>query len=154
MESPNKFALHSAISSNDLPLITSIIQSDPTSVNLIDDKVTIVQNALDNVNHRQFITTGAAEGQKRCLKSKKILERYLAQTPYGCNACGAGPQVLSLCNGCKIRGYCNRECQLKDWKTHKKVCGKEEIVWNVLTAEETVVGSGKKKGKGKKGKKK
>lgn len=87
----------------------------------------IVQNALDNVNHRQFITTGAAEGQKRCLKSKKLLERYLAQTPYGCNACGAGPQVLSLCNGCKVRGYCNRECQLKDWKTHKKVCGKEEV---------------------------
>ena len=26
------------------------------------------------------------------------------------------------CSKCKIQYYCSRECQMKDWKTHKRIC--------------------------------
>jgi len=28
------------------------------------------------------------------------------------------------CAGCKQVNYCGKECQRKDWKSHKSVCGK------------------------------
>jgi hypothetical protein len=28
-----------------------------------------------------------------------------------------------MCGKCKLVAYCSRECQAKDWKDHKKVCG-------------------------------
>jgi hypothetical protein len=42
-----------------------------------------------------------------------------------CCVCGVGggAQIKLLkCGGCKKVEYCGRECQRKDWKTHKKVC--------------------------------
>jgi hypothetical protein len=29
---------------------------------------------------------------------------------------------VSLCSKCRLVGYCNRECQKKDWKKHKLMC--------------------------------
>jgi len=29
---------------------------------------------------------------------------------------------LLKCGGCKIQYYCSKECQVKDWKEHKKIC--------------------------------
>ena len=31
---------------------------------------------------------------------------------------------LKVCAKCKCGNYCSRECQTKEWKTHKKTCGK------------------------------
>jgi uncharacterized membrane protein YgcG len=46
-----------------------------------------------------------------------------------CKNCHAIPnrlKDLDLCSGCRQVGYCNRECQLQDWKAkeggHKKDC--------------------------------
>ncbi|KIK97263.1 hypothetical protein PAXRUDRAFT_825109 [Paxillus rubicundulus Ve08.2h10] len=39
-----------------------------------------------------------------------------------CNACGKAGDSLSLCGKCKNARYCSRECQVKDWKVHKKNC--------------------------------
>ena len=34
------------------------------------------------------------------------------------------------CSRCKTRQYCSKFCQLDDWKTHKKICGREETQLN------------------------
>ncbi|CAB9519619.1 expressed unknown protein [Seminavis robusta] len=43
-----------------------------------------------------------------------------------CNTCyKTGEQLqsnLKKCGQCKNVNYCSRECQLKDWKTHRKIC--------------------------------
>ncbi|KAF4952093.1 hypothetical protein FSARC_12725 [Fusarium sarcochroum] len=44
-----------------------------------------------------------------------------------CNTCHkAEPAVqLKRCAKCPTTQYCGRECQKADWKTHKKICGKQ-----------------------------
>ncbi|KAI6145463.1 hypothetical protein BKA82DRAFT_129435 [Pisolithus tinctorius] len=39
-----------------------------------------------------------------------------------CAACGKGGVPLSVCSRCKRVKYCSKDCQVKDWKTHKKNC--------------------------------
>ena len=41
-----------------------------------------------------------------------------------CKACGKQGGSLSLCGKCKTVRYCSKECQVKDWKVHKKNCVK------------------------------
>lgn len=33
------------------------------------------------------------------------------------------PNPLKRCANCKYQWYCSRQCQVSDWKNHKKVCG-------------------------------
>jgi len=45
-----------------------------------------------------------------------------------CNTCRkmeVKAKVMKACSRCHLVYYCGRECQKLDWKTHKKVCGKE-----------------------------
>ncbi len=46
-----------------------------------------------------------------------------------CNNCKKIPSSqekdLKKCSRCKLVSYCNRECQIADWKSHKKDCDKE-----------------------------
>ena len=39
-----------------------------------------------------------------------------------CSACGEGSDTLKKCNGCLCVWYCNKECQNKHRKEHKKEC--------------------------------
>ncbi len=39
-----------------------------------------------------------------------------------CASCGNTLCAMKKCTGCNLAHYCNRECQLKDWKQHKVVC--------------------------------
>ncbi|KAF8554137.1 hypothetical protein OG21DRAFT_1509285 [Imleria badia] len=41
-----------------------------------------------------------------------------------CRACGKQGGSLSVCAKCKTVRYCSKECQVKDWKDHKKNCVK------------------------------
>jgi hypothetical protein len=42
---------------------------------------------------------------------------------YGmCNQCGKVEDQMSKCNGCNRAWYCNEECQLLHWPTHKPQC--------------------------------
>ncbi|KAH7926984.1 hypothetical protein BV22DRAFT_1032325 [Leucogyrophana mollusca] len=47
----------------------------------------------------------------------------LADAPLVCAACGKGgkPKLL-ICAKCRNVRYCSSDCQLKDWKQHKKSC--------------------------------
>lgn len=40
-----------------------------------------------------------------------------------CNQCGKFP-CLKRCSGCQMVYYCDKNCQKKDWKTHKPHCYK------------------------------
>jgi hypothetical protein len=42
-----------------------------------------------------------------------------------CNSCGLPSEKskLLLCSRCKRLYYCDKECQKRDWKKHKRVCG-------------------------------
>ena len=39
-----------------------------------------------------------------------------------CQLCGKEAQRMKKCSVCKLVRYCSEECQLKDWKSHKKSC--------------------------------
>jgi hypothetical protein len=43
----------------------------------------------------------------------------------GNHSCLSVPISRSRCSGCRKVYYCSRECQVKDWPEHKKVCKKE-----------------------------
>jgi len=59
-------------------------------------------------------------------KFKKLPHELLELLPT-CNSCKASPTVehkLQICGQCKKTYYCNRECQKKDWSSHKLNCKK------------------------------
>ena len=39
-----------------------------------------------------------------------------------CEKCGKSATTTKRCGGCKLVRYCSEECQLGDWKEHKKSC--------------------------------
>jgi len=41
-----------------------------------------------------------------------------------CNCCKKEGKrtVMKMCGGCKRVHYCSKDCQLNDWKSHKKTC--------------------------------
>ena len=41
---------------------------------------------------------------------------------FTCHACGIKPEQLKKCGRCFRAYYCSRECQSKDWPSHKRVC--------------------------------
>lgn len=59
--------------------------------------------------------SSAAESSKFSSKTVKLL---------GCMICRA-QENLKKCSGCKVIYYCSRECQKKDWSSHKIICGPE-----------------------------
>ncbi|KAI0533239.1 putative MYND domain protein [Xylaria digitata] len=42
-----------------------------------------------------------------------------------CNNCKKASSELKRCAKCSTTLYCSRDCQKADWKTHKKICGKQ-----------------------------
>jgi len=52
-----------------------------------------------------------------------------------CAACGKLGRVMR-CAKCAVTGYCNQECQKKDWPRHKKVWCKIAIEETAIWAEE------------------
>ncbi|KAJ7690989.1 hypothetical protein B0H17DRAFT_1201339 [Mycena rosella] len=54
-------------------------------------------------------------------------ERKRFQQGGGCYSCGATSTedgiTLKKCSGCKLMTYCSSECQQRDWRDHKKLCG-------------------------------
>ena len=44
----------------------------------------------------------------------------------GCEFCGNRLKVLMKCVACQKVSYCSKDCQVKDWKTHKAECKKQQ----------------------------
>jgi hypothetical protein len=45
------------------------------------------------------------------------------ELPTICCVCNT-PKKLLYCGNCRRAGYCSKECQRRDWTTHKHVCEK------------------------------
>lgn len=45
-----------------------------------------------------------------------------------CTTCGKSPPLVTIkqCAKCSATPYCSRDCQKADWKSHKKLCGKQD----------------------------
>jgi len=41
-----------------------------------------------------------------------------------CQLCGKEAEKMKKCSVCRLVRYCSQECQLEDWKEHKKSCKK------------------------------
>lgn len=53
-----------------------------------------------------------------------------AATLKSCAKCNKTEQVLkefSLCSQCRQVHYCGRDCQVADWKAHKKFCKEHQV---------------------------
>ena len=44
------------------------------------------------------------------------------KVPRVCEKCGKEAARMKKCSVCKLVRYCSEECQLGDWKSHKKSC--------------------------------
>ena len=52
-----------------------------------------------------------------------LLKDEIKYQSYSCGFCKKSNSVLK-CSKCKLIYYCDRNCQVKDWKNHKLVCKK------------------------------
>lgn len=46
------------------------------------------------------------------------------KAPRRCYVFGCTNDGVFCCRGCKSAYYCSKECQIVNWKLHRKVCGK------------------------------
>ena len=42
-----------------------------------------------------------------------------------CHGMGDSEDRIKVCTGCRVVGYCSKECQRSDWSTHKLCCSKD-----------------------------
>merc|ERR1712226_920952 len=52
------------------------------------------------------------------LYGSNVYEQFLEDP----KCAGCGEPATQRCSKCKSEWYCSRECQLKQWKSHKDVC--------------------------------
>lgn len=62
--------------------------------------------------------------------SKSLSTKMASSTT--CTFCGSEKEKLLKCSRCKSSWYCNRECQISDWKVHKMICTALKEVPNLL----------------------
>ena len=63
--------------------------------------------------------TKAAKGKN---KGRGKVKKATDVAIHTCFTCGKSGAKLSSCSQCHRAYYCNRECQRKDWKRHKRAC--------------------------------
>ena len=65
--------------------------------------------------------------------------------PLRCALCGGSPEGgLKKCTRCGTTHYCNRECQKKDWRVHRRTCSSDEdhfeVTARLLSGEHRALG--------------
>jgi len=90
---------------------------------------------------REWFTKSASQGDKKAINALKTLDEaegrtttpssYVNSNTIFCSYCNKPEPTntkFNKCKGCRSVSYCNRECQIKHWKTkpngHKKQCKK------------------------------
>jgi len=81
-------------------------------LNLIRTKKTPLDGFIDKVsNNKRCVDTMAANG----VDFQKIKNQYEI-----CNFCKCDAKFQ--CGKCNTSRYCSKECQVSDWKRHRKIC--------------------------------
>jgi hypothetical protein len=55
-------------------------------------------------------------------KSLQLIGKILKKIGKECACCGSSSKRVKLCSKCRKVSYCSRQCQLQDYKQHKKDC--------------------------------
>lgn len=107
------------------------------SKNFVTDleKITYLTNCLSKKRKYLFNATNTIEKISPILYKKKtdvekikylvdeiITIQSLILIMARCRNCDAKSNNLLLCSRCQLIYYCSKECQLEDWKSHKKDC--------------------------------
>ena len=64
------------------------------------------------------VTVVSDTGNRLQLGGQQLQQRFFFGLCPSCHKIGEH----SACSGCLMVSYCSRECQKKDWKTHKSLC--------------------------------
>lgn len=77
------------------------------------DKITLNYIDVDNITS-QF--------ERRRLLFQNYGTKCYCESCLTCFACGSSTSKLLSCGKCSIALYCSKDCQVNDWKCHKKDC--------------------------------
>ena len=72
----------------------------------------------------QLASTSLGEsGERKVVESSETNEDAEEnEAPKRCSACGEKSDTLKKCRNCKCVWYCDKDCQNKHWKEHKRDC--------------------------------
>jgi len=62
--------------------------------------------------------------EETVMASQAFQKKEAQREVYVCERDGCDKPGASVCSRCRLVGYCSRECQVNDWRTHKLVCKK------------------------------
>ncbi|KAH7883192.1 hypothetical protein F5I97DRAFT_1902858 [Phlebopus sp. FC_14] len=129
-----------------LPLLTERCRTwshKPSCEYLAQNSIPLFPGAGSDPEKSPFCSCGAGVGVDTLPKQFKVIAPYVTRAAFspffavsylekvgimgqdsegGCKTCGNERGTLLVCGKCKNVQYCSRECQVKDWKAHKKNC--------------------------------
>jgi hypothetical protein len=81
----------------------------------------IAQHFMDYFKHLQATNPENTHSYISDEEIRKVNQCIAKNTKF-CDTCNKAGYSFKRCGRCKKTIYCSRECQKKDWKTHKKNC--------------------------------
>lgn len=100
-----------------LPVPNSSLHHSPET----DGKEPTVQVLVLPLCEKRVCAENAAENMHLFLQKVAVGQ---SKAERGVCAVCEKEEDTKRCTGCKMVSYCGRECQRKNWKAHKKFCGK------------------------------
>ena len=89
-----------------------------------------VEQCLKRREADNKVTVVSDTGNRHQLGGQEIQQRFFFGLCPSCHKIGEH----SACSACMMVSYCSRECQKKDWKTHKSLC---KILTNIRGSSKT-----------------
>lgn len=100
-------------------------------------EIAIIRSLLETNRKRLLpaFVERMAEGLPECWKVSALqpVSKDADAAPLSkevCSKCGKEGEKLLNCARCKVQKYCSKECQVADWKAHKKTCQAPEKAAN------------------------
>ena len=104
-----------------------VLQTPMSYLHLVESPLVACQitAVCDKLNCEMMARRNIQQAQKEAQKEVGgNLDPRMGRELMLCRTCGQIDD-LKKCKGCGIVAYCGKECQKKDWKLHKSVCGSQ-----------------------------
>jgi hypothetical protein len=95
------------------------------SWNIVEDQLVVVTDEL--VLCDRELTINYIPGMRRNLLALRYFQCKCPRCIGKCNFCDQRIIGMLMCGKCKTTNYCSKECQRKDWGSHKSLCKKVAI---------------------------